>query len=251
MTDQKGDDSTRTYPVDPAVMEQLWDERYADGGAVWSGEPNGALVAEASKLKPARAVDVGCGEGADAVWLAGQGWQVTALDVSSLALQRAKHAADSAGAAITWLHAGLEDAELPEGEFDLVAALYPALMRTADHGAERALLDAVAPGGTLLFVHHAQFGSQPSAWTGDGPSGRRHAESPGHDPGGAGDGPGPRSGMPFGPGDLVGVEDVRSFIESAGDAWEVSAHEERPREVTGGAGAHFHEDIVLVARRRK
>src|ERR1022692_4406826 len=112
---------------------------------MWSGQPSTPLVSETRGLRPGRALDVGCGEGADAVWLAEHGWDVTALDVSRVALDRA---ADHAG------HAGLVEAALPPASFDLVSAQYPALLRTEKHEAELALLKAVAPGGLLLVVHH-------------------------------------------------------------------------------------------------
>ncbi|HVK44408.1 MAG TPA: methyltransferase domain-containing protein, partial [Micropruina sp.] len=77
------------------MTETEWNEHYAPE-VVWSGDPNGALVAEVIGLAPGRAVDVGCGEGADAVWLASQGWQVTAFDVAGSALERGRAAADAA-----------------------------------------------------------------------------------------------------------------------------------------------------------
>ena len=121
---------------------------------LWSGAPNGQLVTETSALRPGRALDVGCGEGADALWLAGRGWDVTALDVSRVALDRAAAQAERTGAQVQWLHSGLVEAALPPASFDLVSAQYPALLRTENHEAERALLAAVAPNGTLLVVHH-------------------------------------------------------------------------------------------------
>ena len=103
---------------------------------IWSGNPNGALVAEASSLTPGSALDVGCGEGADAIWLAQQGWTVTAVDVSAVALDRARshekaalareavHAADAAIASrITWQQADLEQWQ-PGASFDLVTAQF-------------------------------------------------------------------------------------------------------------------------------
>ncbi|MDT7576084.1 MAG: hypothetical protein QOH17_2417, partial [Pseudonocardiales bacterium] len=90
-----------------------WDERYASLDQVWSGRPNGALVAEVAQLRPGRVLDVGCGEGADAVWLAQQGWDVTALDVSQVALERAALHARQAGVTVRWVHAGLVEARLP------------------------------------------------------------------------------------------------------------------------------------------
>jgi len=126
--------------------QDSWDQRYTSMERVWSGEPNGALVTETTGLPRGEALDVGCGEGADAVWLAGHGWDVTALDVSGVALERAARHAEQAQV--------LVEAALPAGTFDLVSAQYPALLRTVNHDAEAALLAAVTPGGTLLVVHH-------------------------------------------------------------------------------------------------
>ena len=132
------------------VLEYEWDERYAEHDRIGSGRPNGALVAEVAELPTGRVLDVGCGEGADAVWLARQGWQVTALDVSQVALERARRHAADAGVEISFVHSGLVEADLPAGGFDLVSAQYPALLKTADHAPERVLLQAVAPSGILL-----------------------------------------------------------------------------------------------------
>ena len=121
---------------------------------MWSGNPNLALTVEVEGTAPARALEVGCGEGADAVWLARQGWTVTAIDPSGVALERARAAAEAAGADVTWLQGGLLDVDLPEGGFDLVSVFYPALDLDDDPVARLAAL--VAPGGTLLVVHHAE-----------------------------------------------------------------------------------------------
>ena len=75
--------------------EQWWEDRYASGEAHWSGRPNDVLVAETADLTPGTALDVGCGTGGDAIWLAEQGWQVTAVDLSRTALDRAAAAARS------------------------------------------------------------------------------------------------------------------------------------------------------------
>jgi SAM-dependent methyltransferase len=193
-----------------------WDERYASAEQVWSGRPNGALVAEVAGLRPGRALDVGCGEGADVVWLAQQGWDVTGLDVSQVALDRAAMHARQAGASVRWVHADLVQAQLPAGAFDLVSAQYPALLRTPGDDAERALLAAVAPGGTLLVVHHADIDPEEAKARG------------------------------FDPADYVGPADVAALL---GDGWRVEVDEERPRDITGGAGAHHTHDLVLRARR--
>src|ERR1700712_6029321 len=97
---------TGEYVGDPAVRAE-WDKRYADRVQLWSGQPNGALVAEVAGLTPGRVLDVGCGEGADAVWLAQGGWDVTGLEVSGLALERGAGHARDAGVAVRWGHAGV------------------------------------------------------------------------------------------------------------------------------------------------
>ena len=115
---------------------------------------NGRLLAEIASLGPARALDVGCGEGADAIWLAGNGWTVTAIDISDVAVTRAREAADRAGAAVEWVHGDALHTPFPAGPFDLVSMQYPALPKAAGEAAVRKLLDTVRPGGLLLAVYH-------------------------------------------------------------------------------------------------
>ena len=205
-------------PLDPAAAEDLWDQRYAQRYTLWSGQPNAALVRETTGLKPGRALDVGCGEGADALWLAERGWEVTALDVSGVALERAARQAETLGMTLTFVHSGLVEARLPAGSFDLVSAQYPVLLRTAGNVAERVLLDAVAPGGTLLVVHHPMPAPEEAQ----------------------------AKGLDFDPRDYVGPADVAALLD---DAWQVQVDEVRPRHVAAGAGAHHTEDVVLRARR--
>lgn len=198
-------------------MQAEWDRRYADREQLWSGQPNGALVSEVAGLTPGQVLDVGCGEGADAIWLASRGWEVTGLEVSGVALERAARHARDAGVAIRWVHAELAEAVLPAASFDLVSAQYPALLRTSDDAAERALLAAVAPGGVLLLVHHAGMDTQQV-----------------HDSG-------------FDPADYVWPPMVAALLN---DDWEVELAEQRPRIAPdGGAGAHPIDDLVLRARR--
>jgi SAM-dependent methyltransferase len=135
--------------------QDYWDERYG-ADRVWSGEPNPQLVDRVSDLPPGRALDVGAGEGADAIWLAEQGWQVTALDISQVALDKAAAHADSrgVGAAITWQQADLAAWSGEPGTYDLVSAQFMYLDQPALRQLYRHLGDAVAPGGTLLLVGH-------------------------------------------------------------------------------------------------
>ncbi|PZG19343.1 SAM-dependent methyltransferase, partial [Spongiactinospora gelatinilytica] len=134
---------------------QRWDEMYRSRDQIFSGNPNGVLVAEANDLPPGQALDVGCGEGADALWLARRGWQVTAVDISAIALQRAAAAATDIKGRVSWTRADLITTPPPAGAFDLVSIHYFPLLRQPGHAALRGLLDAVAPGGTLLFATHA------------------------------------------------------------------------------------------------
>ncbi|SFJ32159.1 Methyltransferase domain-containing protein [Amycolatopsis sacchari] len=130
----------------------FWEQRYRSSDRLFSGEPNGALVAEVAGLAPGQALDVGCGEGADALWLARRGWLVTAVDISRTALERAA-AADDTGR-VAWTRADLATARWPAGTFDLVSVHYVPLPRVPGDGPLLGLLAAVAPGGTLLFVSH-------------------------------------------------------------------------------------------------
>ncbi len=136
--------------------EQWWEERYAHGHTQWSGRPNDVLVAETTGLPPGTALDVGCGTGGDAVWLAEQGWQVTGVDLSRTALQRAAAAAAERGldGRTTWQQADVTTWAPPARAFDLVTAafLHPAAARRDD--VVRRLAAGVAPGGTLLVVQH-------------------------------------------------------------------------------------------------
>lgn len=138
-----------------AALAAEWDARYSDrDGAMWSGRPNGRLVAEVSHLSPGRALDIGCGEGADAIWLAQAGWAVTAIDISDVAAGRAREAAELAGAEIEWVCGDALRTPFPARSFDLVSLQYPALSKAAGEDALRTLLDTVRPGGLLLAVYH-------------------------------------------------------------------------------------------------
>lgn len=136
--------------------EGFWDERYGADDRVWSGNPNPQLVGRAAGLRPGRALDVGAGEGADAIWLAQQGWEVTALDVSRVALAKAAAHAEAAGVGeqISWHRVDLGSWAGMPAAFDLVSAQFMYLDQPALAMLYRQLGDAVAPGGTLLLVGH-------------------------------------------------------------------------------------------------
>ncbi|MFN2503338.1 MAG: class I SAM-dependent methyltransferase [Acidimicrobiales bacterium] len=138
-----------------AAQAAEWDTRYSErDGAMWSGRPNGRLVAEVADLTPGRALDVGCGEGADAIWLARRGWTVTAIDISDVPVCRAREAAELAGATVEWVCGDVLQTPFPAGSFDLVSMQYPALPKAAGDTAVRGLLGTVRPGGLLLAVYH-------------------------------------------------------------------------------------------------
>ena len=194
-----------------------WDERYSshDDG-MWSGRPNGVLVAEVAGSSPGRALDVGCGEGADAIWLAREGWHVTGLDVSQVALDRAASAAREANVAVEWVCGDVAAMPPAPGGYDLVSVLYPALKHSPDDEAIRALLDNVAAGGTLLVVGHAPLDPE-------------HARAHG-----------------FELADYIQPADVRARLD---ERWAIDGDETRPRvDPTPEGSTHTH-DVVLRARR--
>lgn len=134
--------------------EPAWDAMYAERAAVWSGEPNPQLVSEASSLSPGKALDVGCGEGADAIWLAQRGWSVTAVDISSVALDRARNHAKSSGAKINFVRADLVTNPPDPRSYDLVSAQFFHISDPPRTTLVQSLGEAVSPGGRLLVVGH-------------------------------------------------------------------------------------------------
>jgi SAM-dependent methyltransferase len=202
-----------------AAQAAEWDARYSEGdGAMWSGRPNGRLLAEVAGLTPGRALDVGCGEGADAIWLARNGWTVTAIDISDVAVGRAREAAERAGAAVEWVCGDALQTSFPAGSFDLVSMQYPALPKAAGEAAVRALLGAVRPGGLLLAVYHDLDDEH-----------REHMKSRGVDPA-----------------DYVGADDLAPLL---GDDFTVERHAVEARIDPPPDTPHI-ADVVLRARRR-
>lgn len=193
---------------------QYWDDKYRSRDQLFSGAPNGVLVTEVDDLPPGRALDVGCGEGADARWLARRGWQVTATDVSAVALQRA--ARDSTSAEVTWTRADLTVTPPSADAFDLVSAQYFPLPRQPGHTALRGLLAAVAPGGTLLVAGH-DLADLTSA---------EHRDL-----------------------DAGAYYEPHEIAELLDDTWTVLVDETRPRSAPAPEGTRHTHDTVLRARR--
>ena len=198
-----------------------WDGRYGEQGDIrWSGRPNGRLVAEVAGMTAGRALDVGCGEGADAIWLASGGWQVTGVDVSGVALQRARAAGEDAGVTVDWICGDALGTSFEPAAFDLVSLQYPALPKAAGEAAVRALLDTVRPGGVLLAVYHDIDAEHLALMPAKG----------------------------FDPDDYVGAADLRAIL-SATDDFTVELDEIAPRLDPPSGNPHV-ADEVLRARRR-
>jgi len=155
-----GHDGHEGHDAEHHYTQDYWDERYGSAEKIWSGNPNPQLVAQVADLTPGDVLDAGSGEGADAIWLASQGWRVTAVDVSPVALARAATHAAERGAEIadriTWQHEDLLSWSPDRQRFDLVSAQFMHLPQPELAGLHRRLAAAVKPGGTLLLVlHHA------------------------------------------------------------------------------------------------
>ena len=192
--------------------ERFWEDRYCRRGRVWSGRPNPVLVDVAGSLRPGTALDLGCGEGGDAIWLALQGWRVTAIDVSATALDRAAADAATAGVAdrIDFRQHDLA-LTFPSGAFDLVSAqyLHSPIEFPRVHVLQEAA-SAVTPYGLLLIVDHASV--SPGSWA---------------DP-----------------------EETLAPLDLSPDEWHTERLEDREREATGpnGQRATVTDNVIAVRR---
>jgi 2-polyprenyl-3-methyl-5-hydroxy-6-metoxy-1,4-benzoquinol methylase len=164
-------------------------------------------------------LDVGCGEGADAIWLAGRGWTVTAVDISDVAIGRAREAAELVGAAVEWVVGDVLEIAFPVRSFDLVSLQYPALPRAAGEQALLRLLATVSPGGLLLAVHHNLDDEQ-----------REHMKSRGFDPA-----------------DYVSVNDLAHML---GEDFTIELHAVQPRINPPPDTEHIADNIVRARRRQ-
>ena len=205
----------------PEDAATFWDAHYGQKDQIWSGRPNGVLVGEASDLAPGTALDLGSGEGADAIWLAGRGWHVTAVEVSQTAIDRGTRQAETQGVAalIDWQRHDLAET-FPNGAYDLVNVQY--LHSPIEFPRDRVLraaADAVAPGGILLIVGHAG----PPPWAKD---------------------PHPEHLFPS-------ATDTASSAGLDGPGWELLIREERERDTIDPNGEPARiSDTIVKARRR-
>ena len=196
----------------------FWDAHYQRHAHIWTGAPNAVLVTETTDLRPRLALELGCGEGADAVWLAQRGWRVVAVDVSTVALSRAASHAAAAGVAdrIVWEQHDL-DRSFPAGSFDLVTAHYLHAAGSERRAvALRRAAGAVSSGGCLLVVGHASV----APWSWD-----RHA-------------------------DLPTARQVLDSLVLDEHAWSIEVCEDRRRPATGPNGevASVTDSVVRLTR---
>jgi SAM-dependent methyltransferase len=214
--------SKHDHDAGPVFDEAFWNERYRSSARVWSGNPNLQLVAEIADLAPGRALDVGCGEGADAIWLALRGWEVVAVDISDVALERAaQHARNidpEASTQIEWRRADLMVRPPDADSFDLVTSQFMHLPPQPRTRLFAALVQSVRAGGTLLVV--------------------------GHHPSDLATGV-PRPRMP----DLFySADEVAALLD---DSWTVVVEEARPRTAATAQGDEvtIHDTVLRAIRR--
>ncbi|QWS33750.1 class I SAM-dependent methyltransferase [Curtobacterium aetherium] len=217
------------HPAPRSDAETFWTDRYGDS-PIWSGRPNASLVDTVQPLAPGAdtdgsgvptALDLGSGEGGDALWLAAQGWRVTAVDIAPNALARGRAEAERVGlgARVTWVQADLAEWDTEE-RFDLVAASFLHSSVSFPRAAVlRRATTFVAPGGHLVVVGHAGSPSWASAEE------HVHAEP------------------------LVGPEEQVEQL-ALGDGWTVEVAELRTRRITApdGSPATLDDSVVRVRR---
>jgi SAM-dependent methyltransferase len=133
---------------------EAWDRRYAGRELIWTSHANRFLVDETKALEPGRALDIACGEGRNAIWLAERGWRVTGVDFSKVGLEKARTLADERGVHARWIAADLVDYEPEPEAFELVLAFYLQVAAGQRRLILRSVVEGLAPAGVLLVVAH-------------------------------------------------------------------------------------------------
>lgn len=178
--------------------------------------PNALFAEEAADLSPGRALDLGCGFGGDAIWMAGRGWKVVAVDVSGEALTRARSAAEQAGVEVDWQRHDLT-ATFPDGAFDLVCTQFlhsPTELPGQRDAILRRAMDAVVAGGSLLVTGHAGL-------------------------------PPTMKDTPFDVG-LPGLDELRAALDPDPALWTEATARSTTREVVGPDGTPFTREDTLL-----
>lgn len=201
---------------DQTFWERLWSKTLREHpGKIAQRPPNADLVREASQLRPGRALDAGCGHGAETLWLAAHGWRVTAVDFSASALAHGRSMAEALGIDIAqridWCEGNLATWRVPPNAFDLVLCLYVHIAGAVEDMV-RTMADGVTIGGTLLMVGHRPI--DPATGSATAAAGQRQ----------------------------VSVDDALTALDS--ERWQLVVAEERPRAVVGTG-----VDAVVHARR--
>ena len=137
-----------------AFAREDWNARYAAAELLWTAEPNRRFASEVEDLAPGRALDLACGEGRNAVWLAERGWRTTGVDFSDVALAKAERLAANRGVEVEWVLADVLEHEPERGAFELVAVLYLQLPHEQLAEVLHTSVGALAPGGTLVVLGH-------------------------------------------------------------------------------------------------
>jgi SAM-dependent methyltransferase len=219
-----------------AFDQDYWDHHW-DGGrtgapvAMAVTPPNPHLMREVANLEPGTALDAGCGAGAEAIWLASRGWQVTGADIANEALALAAERADANGVGdqVQWVHTDLTKWE-PSATYDLVTTHYahPAMPQLDFYDR---IASWVSPGGTLLIVGHLHHGHN---------AGHGHAQLHGNAHANGGEPPASASAT---------TTDITALLDPA--AWEVVTAEESQRTATAHAGrpVYLHDAVVRATRR--
>ncbi len=133
---------------------ELWNERYASKDLIWSAGPNKLFAEQVKDLQPGKSIDIACGEGRNAIWLAEQGWDSTGIDFSEVGIDKARQIARKRNVAVNWIAGDVSNSALEEEAYDLVAVLY---LHTSLEERNKWLpnvLKAVKPSGTFIYIGH-------------------------------------------------------------------------------------------------